>query len=74
MVDFDELVVFPGIGTDVSLGRAILAIIDGSAPANPHVDLFRASSCDPAIYTMADVKKFASMPEFEDWLTANGYK
>jgi hypothetical protein len=23
MVDFDELVVFPGIGTDVSLGRAV---------------------------------------------------
>jgi len=58
MVDFDELVVFSGIGTDVSLGRAILAIIDGSAPANPHVDLFRASSCDPAIYTMAGTGLF----------------
>ena len=51
MVDFDELVAWPGRGTHIALGRVIHEIKSGWAPPSLHVDLFRAQDCEPAIYT-----------------------
>ena len=54
MLDFDELVAWPGRGTHIALGRVIHEIKSGWAPPSLHVDLLRAQGCEPAIYTMAD--------------------
>jgi hypothetical protein len=63
MVDPDEIVFFPGVG-QVTLRTAVRRVCDGSAPASPHLDLFRGQGCEPSIYTMADIERFASLPEF----------
>ena len=49
MVDFDELVAWPGRGTHIALGRVIHEIKSGWAPPSLHVDLFRAQGCEPAV-------------------------
>ena len=71
MVDFDELVAWPGRGTHIALGRVIHEIKSGWAPPSLHVDLRRAQGCEPAVYTMADIDRFAAMSEFKAWLVAH---
>ena len=71
MVDFDELVAWPGRSTRIALGRVILEIKSGWAPPSLHVDLFRTQGCEPAIYTMADIDRFAALSEFKEWLVAH---
>jgi hypothetical protein len=71
MVDFDELVAWPGRGTHIALGRVIHEIKSGWAPPSLHVDLFRAQGCEPAIYTMADIDRFAALSEFKAWLVVH---
>ena len=31
----------------------------------------RAQGCEPAVYTMADIDRFAAMSEFKAWLVAH---
>jgi hypothetical protein len=71
MVDFDELITWPGRGTHIALGHVIHEIKSGWAPPSLRVDLFRAQGCEPAIYTMADIDRFAAMSEFKAWLVAH---
>jgi hypothetical protein len=71
MVDFDELIAWPGRSTHIVLGRVIHEIKSGWAPPSLHVDLFRAQGCEPAIYTMAEIDRFAAMSEFKAWLLAH---
>jgi hypothetical protein len=71
MVDFDELVAWPGRGRDIALGRVIHEIKSGWAPPSLHVDLFRAHGCEPAVYTMADIDRFAVLSEFKAWLVVH---
>jgi hypothetical protein len=71
MVDFDELVAWPGRGTHIALGHVIHEIKSGWAPPSLHVDLFRAQGCEPAIYTMADIDRFAALSEFKAWLVVH---
>jgi hypothetical protein len=68
---FDELVAWPGRGTHIALGRVIHEIKSGWAPPSLHVDLFRAQGCEPAIYTMADIDRFAALSKFKAWLVAH---
>jgi hypothetical protein len=46
-------------------------IKSGWAPPSLHVDLRRAQGCEPAIYTMADIDRFAAMSEFKAWLVVH---
>jgi hypothetical protein len=71
MMDFDELVAWPGRGANIALGRVIHEIKSGWAPPSLHVDLFRAQGCEPAIYTMADIDQFAASSEFKAWLVVH---
>jgi hypothetical protein len=71
MVDFDELVAWPGRGMHIALGRVIHEIKSGWAPPSLHVDLLRAQGCEPAIYTMADIGRLAALSEFKAWLVAH---
>jgi hypothetical protein len=71
MVDFDGLVAWPGRGTRIALGHVIHEIKSGWAPPSLHVDLFRAQGCEPAIYTMADIDRFAALSEFKAWLVVH---
>ena len=71
MVDFDELVAWPGRGPHIALGRVIHEIKSGWAPPGLHLDLRRAQGCEPAVYTMADIDRFAAMSEFKAWLVAH---
>jgi hypothetical protein len=72
MVDFDELIAWPGRGTHIALGHVIHEIKSGWVPPSLRVDLFRAQGCEPSSYTMEDVDRFASLPEFKQWLSTNG--
>ena len=71
LASFDELVAWPGRGTHVVLGRVIHEIKSGWGPPSLYVDLLRAQGCEPAIYTMADIDRFAAMSEFKAWLVAH---
>ena len=68
-MDFDELVAWPGRGRDIALGRVIHEIKSGWAPPSLHVDLRRAQ--EPAVYTMADIDRFAVLSEFKAWLVVH---
>jgi hypothetical protein len=69
MVDFDELVAWPLHATHISLGRAIWEIKSGLARPSLDFALYRDHGCQPSIYTMEDVHRFAALPEFKAWLT-----
>jgi hypothetical protein len=71
VIDFDEIVAFPGVRVHISLGRSIAKILDDTAPPSAYVDLFRGAGCHPSIYTMADVRKFVMLPEFWDWIAVH---
>jgi hypothetical protein len=71
LANFDELVAWPGRGRDIALGRVIHEIKSGWAPPSLHVDLRRAQGCEPPVYTMADIDRFAAMSEFKAWLVAH---
>src|ERR1700675_4265169 len=68
MVDFAELVAWPGRGTHIALGRVIHEIKSGWAPPSLHVDLFRAQGCEPANYTIDVIARFVALSEFKAWL------
>jgi hypothetical protein len=62
----------PQSHANIALGRVIHEIKSGWAPPSLHVDLNREQGCEPSTYTMADVDRFASLPEFKQWLSKNG--